>query len=159
MNTQRSCKTKFPCRLCKGDHLLKYCHGLVLGLEEQSKVSRQDMSSTYGHHVDDPPSTSDSTVKSRKGKVRNPCLLCKDMHLSYLCPRMDEDSKLLEYIIVPNKWLPIGYCKLSLDLPFVDKVVDIVSSLVDPTLSLESEEHIVHTTLPLKIEFKVVESM
>ena len=53
------------------------------------------------HHVDDAPSTSDSLVKSRKGKVRYPCLLCKDMHHTYLCPRMDEASKLLEDITVP----------------------------------------------------------
>ena len=82
LHTLISRKPKFPCRICKGDHLLKDCHGLVLVLEEWSKVSRQDMSLASGHHVDDPPSTSDSTVKSRKGKVRNPCLLCKDMHFT-----------------------------------------------------------------------------
>ena len=38
--TQRPRKPKFPCRLCKGDHLLKDCHGLSLILEEWSKVSR-----------------------------------------------------------------------------------------------------------------------
>ena len=59
------------------------------------------MSSTSGHNTDDPPSTSDSVVKSRKGKVKNHCLLCKDMHFNYLFPLMDEASKLLEDITVP----------------------------------------------------------
>ena len=48
---------------------------------------------------------------------------------------------------------------MSLDLPLVDKVVDPTPSSIDPTLSLESEEQVVHPTLPLKSEFKVVESM
>ena len=39
LHTPKSCKPKFPYRLCKGDHLLKDCHGLVLVLEEWSKVS------------------------------------------------------------------------------------------------------------------------
>ena len=61
------------------------------------------MSSASGHHADDPPSTSDSVVKSRKGKVKNHCLLYKDMHFTYLCPLMDEASKLLEDITVLGK--------------------------------------------------------
>jgi len=101
LRTQRLRKPKFPCRLCKGDHILKDYHGLALVLEEWSKVSRQPMSSSSGDHIDDPPSTSDSVVKSRKGKVRNPCLICKDMHFTYLCPLKDEASKLLEDITVP----------------------------------------------------------
>ena len=39
LHTQRRRKPKFLCRLCKGDHLLKHCHGMVLVLEEWSKVS------------------------------------------------------------------------------------------------------------------------
>ena len=27
IQTQKPCKPKFPCRICKGNHLLKYCHG------------------------------------------------------------------------------------------------------------------------------------
>ena len=98
MHTQIPGKPKFPCRLCKGDHLLKYFHGLNLVLEEWSKVSWKLMSSAFVHYIDDPPSTSDSMVKSQKCKVRNHCFLCKDMHFTYLCPLMDEASKLLEYI-------------------------------------------------------------
>ena len=61
------------------------------------------------------------------------------MHLTYIFPHMDEASKFLEYIIVPQQRIPTSYHKLSLDLPLVDKVVDPVPSLVNPTLSLESE--------------------
>ena len=166
LHTQRLCKPKLPCRLCKGDHLMKDCHGLVLVLEEWSKVSRQPMSSASGHHTDDPPSTSDSVVKIRKGKVRNPCLIFKGMHFTYLCPLMDEASKLLEDITVSHQRLPTGYRKLSLNIPLVDKVVNLVLTLVDPTLPLKSEVEVVNSVssivdpmLPLKSEVKMVESM
>ena len=102
------------------------------------------MSSAFGHHVDDPPSTNDSMVKIQKGKVRNRFLLCKDMHFTYLCPLMDEASKLLEDIIVSLQWLPIGYHKLSLESPLVDKAVDPVLTSVDPTLPLKSEIEVVN---------------
>ena len=102
------------------------------------------MSSASGHHTDDPPSTSASVVKSRNGKVRNPCLPCKDMHFTYLCHRMDEASKLLEDITVSHQWLPTGYRKLSLEPPLVDQVVDSVSSVVDPTLPSKSEVKVVN---------------
>ena len=72
---------------------------------------------------------------------------------------MDEASKWLEDIIVPQQQLPIGYCKLSLDLPLVDKVIDPVSSFVDTTLSFEIEENIVHPNIILESEVKVVDSM
>ena len=119
--------------------------------------SKQPVSLVSDHHVDNASSTSESLVKSQKGKVRYPYLLCKDMHRTYLCPHMDEASNLLEDITVPQQQLPTGYHKLSLDLPFVDKVVDIVPSSVDPTLSLESEEQVVHPTLPLKSEVEAVD--
>ena len=63
-------------------------------------------------------------------------------------------------------WLPTGYRKLSLDVPLVDKVVDPVLTLVDPTLLLKSEIEVVNLspslvdpTLLLKSEVKVVESV
>ena len=37
LHTQKPCKPKFPCRICKGDHLLKDCHVLALVLEEWSQ--------------------------------------------------------------------------------------------------------------------------
>ena len=52
---------------------------------------------------------------------------------------MDEGSKLLEYITISHQQLPIGYHKLSLKPPLVDKVVDLVLTLVDPTLPLNIE--------------------
>ena len=61
---------------------------------------------------------------------------------------MDEASNLLEDITIPQQHILIGYRKLSLDLPLVGKVVDATPSLVDPTLSLESEEQVVHPTHP-----------
>ena len=119
--------------------------------------------SASGHHVDDPPSTSDSVVKSRKGKVRNPCLLCKDMQSTCLCPVMDEASKLLEDIIVSCQRLPTGYRKFSLEIPLVDKVVDPVLTSVDPTLPLKGEVKVVDSVssavnpiLPSKSELQVV---
>ena len=101
------------------------------------------MSSAFGHHTNYTPSTSDSMVKSRKGKFRYPCLLCKDMHLTYLCPRMDEASKLLEYITIPRQQLPTYYRKFSLEPQLVDQVVNSDPSLVDPTLPLKSEVEVV----------------
>ena len=85
-------------------------------LEVCSKASQKPMLSTFGHHIDVAPSTNDSMVKSRKGKVRNTCFLWKELHLTYLCPHMDTDSNLLEDIIVPRQWIQTGYRKLYLDL-------------------------------------------
>ena len=86
------------------------------------------------------------------------------MHRNYLRPHMDEASKLLEDIIVSCQGLPTSYHKLSLDIPLVDKVVDIVLTLVDPTLPLKSEVEVVNPspslvdpTLPSESEVKVVE--
>ena len=98
------------------------------------------MSSAFGHHTDDPPSTNDSVVKIRKGKVGNTCFLCKDMHFTYLCPLMDEASKLMEDITVYRQHIPTGYRKLSLEPPLVDKVADPVLTSVDPTLPLKIED-------------------
>ena len=88
-------KPKFPCKLCKGDHLIKECLGLSRVQEEWSKRSKSSVSSTSDHHVDDTPSTSDPFVKGRKGKVLYPCLICKAMHRTCLYPSMDEASILV----------------------------------------------------------------
>ena len=78
---------------------------------------------------------------------------------------MDEASKLLEDIIVSRQWIPTSYCKLSLGIPLVDKVVDPVLTSVDPTLPLKSEVQVVDSvssvvdpTLPSKSESQVVNS-
>ena len=62
-------KAKFPCRLCKGDNLLKDCPGLFLVSEVWSK---HPVSLVFDHHANDAPSTSDSLVKIQKEKVRYP---------------------------------------------------------------------------------------
>ena len=59
-------KPKFPCKICKGDHLLKECLGLSRVQEEWSKRSKLSVSSTCDHHVDNTPSTSDPLVKGRR---------------------------------------------------------------------------------------------
>ena len=124
------------------------------------------MSSSSGHHTDDPPSTSDSMVKIQKGKVINPYFLCKDIHFTYLFHRMDEASKFLEDITFSLQWIPTCYRKLSLEPPLVDQVVGSVLSSVNPTLPLKSEVEVVNSvssvvdpTLPLKSEVKVVDSV
>ena len=78
---------------------------------------------------------------------------------------MDEASKLLEDIIVSHQWILTFYCKLPLEPPLVDKVVDLVLTLVNPTLPLKSEIEVVNLspslvdpTLLLKSEVEVVES-
>ena len=55
---------------------------------------------------------------------------------------MDEASKLLENLIVPQQEFPTGYRKLLPNLPSTDEVIDLISSTVDPTFPLESETHI-----------------
>ena len=70
-------------------------------------------------------------------------MICKDMHRTYLFPRMDEASNLLEEIIVPQQHIPTGYRKFSFDISLVDQVVDPSPSFVEPTLPLESEVKVV----------------
>ena len=43
---------KLPCKICKGDLLLKECLGLSHVQEEWSKRSKSSVSSTYDHHVE-----------------------------------------------------------------------------------------------------------
>jgi hypothetical protein len=164
--TQTTCKPKYPCNICKGNHLIKDFPGLSKVIEAWCTQLRQPMSSTSQQHVDDLPSTSQDTIGKKKSRVKFPCMLCKGSHLTHLFPCMDEASKLLEDM-VSQPQLPASYRKLTLDPPIVDgminpvpssvnpvdhvvnlvmssfelvdKVVDLISSLVDPTLLLESE--------------------
>ena len=53
------------------------CHGLFQVLEVWYNASQQAMFLASGHHTGDAPPTSESMVKSIKGKVINPTLLCK----------------------------------------------------------------------------------
>jgi len=56
---------------------------------------------------------------------------------------MDEAWHLLEEIVVSQQWLRTGYYKISTDQPLIDKVVDMIQSLVNPTLPLDSEVQVV----------------
>jgi hypothetical protein len=49
--TDTNHKPKFPCRLCKGDHLLRDCPGLTKVLEVWSAGPHQPVSSTSRHHA------------------------------------------------------------------------------------------------------------
>jgi hypothetical protein len=144
--TQTTRKPKYPCRLCKGRHLLKNFPSLSKVIEVWSTHPDQPMSSASEQHVDDLPSTSHDTVGKKKSRVKFPCMLCKGSHLNHLCPCMDKASKLLEDMIVSQFQLPAAYRKLILDPPVfdgminptplsvnpIDHVVNLVTSLVEP---------------------------
>jgi hypothetical protein len=130
--TQTTRTPKYPCRLCKGIHLLKECPGLSKVIEVWSTHPRQPMSSASEQHVDDFPSTSHDTVGKKKSRVKFPCMLCKGSHLTHLCPHMDEASKLLEDMTVSQPQLPATYHKLSLNPPIVDGMINLVPLLVSP---------------------------
>jgi hypothetical protein len=132
-------KPKFPCRICKGDHLLNHFPGIPKVLEVWSMGSQQPMSPATASHAGDNPSTNDHKVGGKKGKVRIPCRLCGEMHLTYLFPHMDEASQLLEDIVVSQKQPPVASHESSPNQPLVDEVVGLIQSSVDPTLPLESE--------------------
>jgi hypothetical protein len=165
--TQTTHKPKYPCRLCKGSHLLKDCPSLPKVIEAWSTHPRQPMSSASEQHADDLPSTSHDTVGKKKSRVKFPCMLCKGIHLTHIFPHMEEASKLLEDMTISQPQLPVAYRKLSLNTPVVDglinliplsvslvdqvvhlvtslvepvdKVVDLIPSSVNPTPLLESE--------------------
>jgi hypothetical protein len=175
--TQTTRKPKYPCRLCKGSHLLKDCPGLSKVIEAWSTCPRQPMSLASEQHPDNPPSTSHDTVGKKKSRVKFLCMLCKGSHLTHLCPHMDEASKLLEDMTVSQPQLPSAYRKLSLNPPVVDgminpvpllvnpidhvvnlvtplvepvdKVVDLIPSSVNPTLPLESKTQVVDPFPPV----------
>jgi hypothetical protein len=169
--TQTTRKPKYPCRICKGSHLLKDFPGLSKVIEAWSTHPRQPISSNSEQHVDDLPSTSQDIVGKKKSRVKFPCMLCKGSHLTHLFPRMDEASKLIEEMTVSQPQLPAAYRKITLD-PFVvdgminpspssvspidhvvnlvmslvepvDKVVDSIPSSVDPTLPFGSATQVV----------------
>ena len=84
------------------------------------------MSSTSDDHVDNTPSTSDPLVKGCKGKFLYPCLICKAMHHTFLCPSMDEALGWLENITDHQQVIPTSDSKLSLNSPLVDQVINSV---------------------------------
>jgi hypothetical protein len=175
--TQKTRKPKYPCRLCKGIHLLKDFPSLSKVIEAWSTNPRQPMLSSSEQHVGDLSSTSHDTIGKKKSRFNFTCMLCKGSHLTHLCPHMDDTSKLLEDITGSQAQLLAAYRKLILDPPVVDgminltplsvnlvdhvinlvmslvetvdEVVNPVPSLVDPTLPLESETQAVNPFLPV----------
>jgi hypothetical protein len=155
-STKTHRKTKFPCNICKGDHLLKDFHG-ILKVEEVWYEGSQPTSSVVVYHVGDKPSNSDNQVGSNKGKFKFPCLLCMEMHRSYLFPHMDEASHLLENIVDFQQQFSSGYPPLVYELihlvptsvESVDQVINLISRSIDPTLPLKSEVKVVNQIPPL----------
>jgi hypothetical protein len=141
--TQTTRKPKYPCRLCKGSHLLKDFPGLSKVIEVWSTHPDQPMSSASEQHVDDLPSTSHDTVGKKKSRVKFPCMLCKGSHLTHLFPRMDEASKLLEDMTVSQPQLPAAYHKFSLNPPVVDGMITLDPSSVNPI------DHVVNLVMSL----------
>jgi hypothetical protein len=73
--TQTTCKPKYPCRLCKGSHLLKDFPGLSKVIEAWSTSPFHPMSLASEQHADDPPSTSHDTIGKKKSRVKFLCML------------------------------------------------------------------------------------
>ena len=98
-------KVKFPCRLCKEDHLLRDCPGIPMVLEVWSRDPAHPSSSSEAH--------GDATLSvgngKGKGKIRIPCRLCEGNHPLHLCPLMDKASTVMESLTASLPQLPIGY--------------------------------------------------
>jgi xanthosine utilization system XapX-like protein len=141
--TQTTHKPRYPCRLCKGRHLLKDFPSLSKVIEVWSIHPHQPMSSTSEKHVDDLPSTSQDTIGKKKSRVKFPCSLCGGSHQTHLFPRMDEASKLQEDMTVSQAQLPFSYHKLTLNPPVVDGIINLVPSLVS------SVDHVVNMVMSL----------
>jgi hypothetical protein len=175
--TQTTRKPKYPCRLCKGIHILKDFLGLYKVIEAWYTQPHQPMSLASTQHAHDLPSTGQDTVGKTKSRVKFPCRLCEGSHKTHLFPHMDEASKLLEDVTISPPQLPSSYRKLTLDPPVVDgminlvplsnnpvdhvvnlvtslvepidKVVDLIPSSVNPTLPLESVTQVVNPFPPV----------
>jgi hypothetical protein len=137
--TQTTDNPKYPCKICKGSHLLKDCPSLFKVIEAWSTHPRQPMSSASEQHVYDLPSTSQDTIGKKKSRVIFSCRLCEGSQQTHLFPRMDEASKLLEDMTISQPQLPTSYRKLTLDPPVVDGMINPVPlsvSLVDQVVNL-----------------------
>jgi hypothetical protein len=73
--TQTTRKPKYPCRICKGSHLLKDFPGLSKVIEVWSTHPDQPMLSAFEQHADDLPSTIHDTVGKKKSRVKFSCML------------------------------------------------------------------------------------
>jgi hypothetical protein len=124
-------KPKFPCSLCKGDHLLNHCPGIHKVLEVWYQGSQQPVSPTFAGHSSDGPSTND--------KFKFPCKLCNANHHTYHFPRIEEASQLLEDNVVSQQQPSIASQESYPTQPMVDEVVNRIRSSIDPTLPSKSD--------------------
>jgi hypothetical protein len=175
--TQTTYKPKYPCRICKGSHIIKDFPSLSKVIEAWSTTPFQSTLLAYEQHANDPPSTSQDIVGKKKSRVKFSCMLCGGSHQTHIFSRMDEASKLLEDMTISQPQLLAACCKLTLNphvvdgminpvpssvnlvdhvinlvtsfIEPVDKMVDPISSLVDPTLPLKSETQVVDPFLPI----------
>jgi hypothetical protein len=137
--TQTTHNPKYPCRICKGSHILKDFYGLSKVIEAWSKHPRQPMSFGSEQHTDDFSLTSHDIVGRKKSRDKFPCMLCKRHYQTHLFPHMEEVSKFLEEMTVSQPQLPVASCKLSLNPPVVDGMINLVPSsvsLVDQVVNL-----------------------
>jgi len=125
-------KVKFPCRLCKDDHLLHDCPSIPRVLDVWSHDPAHSSSSSEAH--------GDTTLSvgngKKKGEIRIPCKLCEGHHPLHLCLLMDKASVVLESLTASPPQLPEGYQHLSAtaDSPPVDEEIALNSSLFQPPL-------------------------
>jgi hypothetical protein len=89
--TKTTHKPKFPCRICKGGHLINYFPGIPKILYVCSTSSKQPISSASIGHASDKPQTSEIKVGEKKSRFKFPCRLCEGSHQIHLFPHMDED--------------------------------------------------------------------
>ena len=82
--------------------------------------SHHTLSSAFGDHASDKPSTSNIKVHGKKGKVKFCCRLYEGNHPIHLCPYMDEASKVLDNLTTSQPRLPTGYRKLSPNPPLAE---------------------------------------
>jgi cell division protein YceG involved in septum cleavage len=130
------------------------------------------MSSASKQHANDLPSTGHDIVGKKKSRAKFPCMLCKGSHLTHLCPRMEEASKLLQDMTVSQPQLPVAYRNFSLNPPVVDgmitpdlssvnpidHVVNLVMSLIERVDKVvDPIPYSVNPTLPLESVNKVVD--
>jgi hypothetical protein len=130
------------------------------------------MSSASEQHVDDLPSTSQDIVGKKKSRVKFSCRLCGGSHQNHIFPRMDKALKLLEDMTDSQPQLLAAYCRLTLNPPvvdgminlfpssisLVDQVVNLVTSLVQPVDKVvDLFPSSVDPILPLDIETQVVD--
>ena len=116
-------KVKFPCMLCKGDHLLRDCPGIPKVLEAWSN-DLPLLPLASGSHIDGTSSTSHDKTHKKQGKITNPCKLCEGYHPIHLFPYMDEATRVLDNPTFSAPCLLAGYQKLSSSPPLVDSTID-----------------------------------